>query len=37
MKQIISKNGGVVCVTAVPYDKRTVKAMKTAGCKVKEE
>ena len=36
MKQIISKNGRVVCVTTVPYDQQTVKAMKAAGYKIKE-
>lgn len=36
MTQIISKNNKVVCVTSVPYDKGTVKCMKTAGYKIKE-
>jgi hypothetical protein len=37
MKQIISKNGRVVCVTTTPYPKQTIKAMKKAGYKIKEE
>lgn len=35
--QTISKDGKVVCVTSVPYDSRTIKTMKKAGYKVKEE
>lgn len=34
MKQIISKDGKVVCVTTVPYNKETVKQLKQAGYKV---
>lgn len=34
MTQIITKNGKVLCVTMVPYDKDTVKLMKRAGYKV---
>lgn len=34
MKQVISKDGKVLCVTTVPYDKATVKQMKQAGYKV---
>ena len=34
MKQIISKDGRVLCETAVPYPAETVKQMKKAGYKV---
>lgn len=37
MKQIISKNGEVKCVTTVPYPKAVINDMKKAGYKVKEE
>ena len=37
MKQIISKNGKVLCTTSVPYSKETIKQMKAAGYTVKEE
>ena len=37
MKQVISKDGKVLCTTTVPYSKETVKQMKKAGYKVKEE
>lgn len=37
MKQIISKNGRVLCTTTVPYSKETIKQMKSSGHKVKEE
>ena len=37
MKQVISKDGKVLCTTTVPYPKETVKQMKAAGYKVKEE
>lgn len=37
MKQVISKDGKVVCTTTVPYDTRTVKQIKAAGFKVKNE
>lgn len=37
MKQIISKGGKVVCITTAPYPKETVKLMKAAGFKIKEE
>lgn len=37
MKQVISKYGKVVCTTTVPYDTRTVKQIKAAGFKVKNE
>lgn len=37
MKQTISKNGKVLCVTTVPYSKEIVKQMKAAGYKVKEK
>ena len=36
MKQIITKDKRVVCVTTVPYSKEEIKAMKSAGYKVKE-
>lgn len=35
-KQIISKDGRVVCVTYVPYAADIIRAMKKAGYKVKE-
>lgn len=34
MKQVISKDGKVLCTTTVPYSKETVKQMKQAGYKV---
>jgi predicted fused transcriptional regulator/phosphomethylpyrimidine kinase len=34
MKQVISKNGKVLCVTTVPYSAKVVKEMKQAGYKV---
>lgn len=37
MKQIITKDGKVLCSTTVPYSKQTVKAMKAAGYRIKEE
>ena len=37
MKQTITKDGKVLCTTTVPYSKETVKEMKRAGYKVKEE
>ena len=36
MKQIISKDGKVLCTTTVPYSKEVIKSMKKAGYKVKE-
>ena len=36
MKQIISKDKKVYCVTSVPYSAEIVKQMKKAGYKVKE-
>ena len=36
MKQIISKNGKVLCTTTVPYTKEIVRQMKSSGYKVKE-
>ena len=36
MKQIISKNNRVVCVTTVPYPPNIIKEMKKAGYKIKE-
>lgn len=35
-KQIISKNGKVVCTALEPYDKDTIKSMRQAGYKIKE-
>jgi hypothetical protein len=37
MKQIITKGGQVVCVTTAPYPAKTIKELKAAGYKVKEE
>ena len=37
MKQIISKDGVVVCVTTVPYPAAIIKDMKQAGYKIKTE
>lgn len=37
MKQVITKNGVVVCVTSVPYPAFIIKDMKQAGYKVKTE
>lgn len=36
MKQIISKDKRVVCVTSVPYPPSVVREMKKAGYKVEE-
>lgn len=36
MKQIIMKDGKVLCVTTAPYPKEIIKQMKKAGYKVKE-
>lgn len=36
MKQVISKNGKVLCTTTVPYPKEVIKQIKAAGYKVKE-
>lgn len=36
MKQTITKDGKVHCVTSVPYPAEVVKQMKKAGYKVKE-
>lgn len=35
-KQIISKNGKIVCTTFELYDKDTIKSMKQSGYKIKE-
>ena len=35
MKQTITKDGKVFCVTSVPYSAEVVKQMKKAGYKVK--
>lgn len=37
MKQTISKDGVIVCVTTVPYPASIIKDMKKAGYKVKVE
>ena len=37
MKQIISKDGVIVCVTTVPYPAKIIKDMKKAGYKIKVE
>ena len=37
MKQIITKDGKVMCVRNAPYPPEIVKQMKKAGYKVKEE
>ena len=37
MKQIISKDGVIVCVTSVPYSAAVIRDMKKAGYKVKVE
>lgn len=37
MKQIITKDGRVVCTTTAPYDAKTVRQLKEAGFKVKNE
>lgn len=37
MKQTISKDGVVVCVTTVPYSAAIIKDMKQAGYKIKTE
>lgn len=37
MKQIISRDGVVICVTSVPYPAFIIKDMKAAGYKVRTE
>lgn len=37
MKQIITKDGKVMCVTSIPYPPEIIRQMKKAGYKVKEE
>ena len=37
MKQIISKEGVIYCVTTIPYPPNIIKDMKKAGYKVKTE
>lgn len=34
MKQVISKDGAVKCVTAIPYAPDVIKQMKAAGYKI---
>ena len=36
MKQVIIRDGKVLCTTTVPYSDKIVKQMKKAGYKVKE-
>ena len=36
MKQIISKDKKVYCVTSAPYPKEIIKQLKSAGYKIKE-
>ena len=36
MKQIITKDGKVMCTTSIPYPPEIIKQMKKAGYKVKE-
>lgn len=36
MKQIISKDKRVACVTTIPYPTDIIKSMKAAGYKIKE-
>lgn len=37
MKQTISKDGVIVCVTTVPYPPKIIKDMRQAGYKIKTE
>lgn len=37
MKQVIMKDGKVLCETSVPYPPEIIKQMKKAGYKIKEE
>ena len=37
MKQTISKDGVIVCITTIPYSAAIIKDMKKAGYKVKTE
>lgn len=37
MKQVILKDGMVVCTTTAPYNAKTLKQLKAAGFKVKNE
>lgn len=37
MKQVISRDGVVICVTTVPYPDYIIKDMKKAGYKIKTE
>ena len=37
VKQVISRDGVVVCVTSVPYPAFIIKDMKNAGYKIKTE
>lgn len=36
MKWIISRDGVIICVTSVPYEKRIFKDMKDNGYKIKK-
>ena len=35
MKQIVTKDGKVMCTTTIPYPAETIKQMKQAGYRVK--
>ena len=35
MKQIVTKDGKVMCTTSIPYPAETIKQMKKAGYRVK--
>lgn len=37
MKQIISKNGRVECITTVPYPSKTIRVMKEAGYEITQK
>lgn len=37
VKQVISRDGVVICVTSVPYPAFIIKDMKNAGYKIKTE
>lgn len=37
MKQVITRDGVVICVTSVPYPAFIIKDMKQAGYKIKTE
>lgn len=37
MIQTVSKDGKPVCVTVIPYDPQTIRSIKRAGYKIKED